>query len=91
MIKRVLNSITVRYRRLILRFKFYLGLRRKSNLNIKILPWSNFAGVPGNTEYLPNGNKIKEQKEPLSNVEDLLNHRFEIYGKKFQCRDAGNS
>lgn len=85
MIKRIFKSIGIRYRRLILRCKFYLGLRRKSELNIKILPWSDFAGVPGNSDYLPNGSIFKEQNEPLSNIEDILNHRFEIFGNFFLC------
>lgn len=85
MINRVLNSIRVRYKRLVIRYKFYLGFRSSSKLKINILPWSNIAGLPGDSECLPNGKKTRGQKELSINIEDLLNHRFVIYGKIISC------
>jgi hypothetical protein len=79
------RSLKVRSKRLILRANYFFGFRKMSQLNIKILPWSSFASVPGNSQYLP-GRKINNEYSSLfTNQEWLFNHKFEIFGKNYIC------
>lgn len=78
-IYRVIRSVKCRSGHLSLRFKYLFGLRKPSDLLLKIYPWPDLAGLPGNSEHLPWGKCWQHDNEMMPLAVEIISHHFSIF------------
>ena len=62
-----------------LRLKHISGLRSTSNLPLLVYPWSDLAGVPGNSDYLPWGNCWQPKEEMRGLADEVISHHIRVF------------
>ena len=78
-IHRVIRSVKIRSGHLLVRFKYIFGLRKHSDLLLKIYPWPDLAGLPGNSEHLPWGKCWQHDNEMMPLAVEIISHHFSIF------------